>query len=208
MYIICLVALVHCSKKFHRYLIKSYDNRNALMKMSMNFNVRVTEESLNAPVLSDSVVAEVEEVQKIFAKIKMHGMYLCKSDESSNVMGLSIYSEDDCLWKVDPISKDGGVMLKIGGNFLVKTGEMDNRESSPGYKLRLVPFATADNGGWVMEKYRQYRNEGTDKDDVYSSSSDSDDSDSEAEQPPKKTSVIIGVEKKLRPDEKKKYHLK
>lgn len=207
MYIICLVALVHCSKKFHRYLIKSYDNRSELMKMSMNFNVRVIEDGLNASVLLDSVVAEIEEVQKNFAKIKMHGMYLCKSDESSNVIGSSIYSQDDCLWKVDPISKDGGVMLKIGGNILAKTGEMDNRESSPGYKLRLVPFATADNGRWFMEKYRPYRKEGTEKDDAHSSSSDSDDSDSEVEQPPKKTSVIIGVEKKLKPDEKKKYHL-
>ncbi|ELQ75214.1 hypothetical protein THOM_1837 [Trachipleistophora hominis] len=210
MYILWLITLAYCSRKLHRYLIRPYENRGEIMKMYGNLKPRIVKSGPNASQMAtNQFIAEIEEVAANFVKIKMNSLFLCTSDESNNVEGSPTYLETNCLWKVERLSKNNSnVMLKIGGNFLVKATEKDNRESSYGHKLKLVPFTTADSGKWFWEKYKPNVSKITEYgEDEYSSSSDSDDSSSELVDQKKKKSVIIGVEKKLRPEEKKMFGL-
>lgn len=204
MYILVLLTSALCSKKVDRYFIKPSDSDHEALKMYPNFSLRVINELKDITMTFESMAVEVDKIQEQFVALKLNNRFICKSSDINTVVTSFSFSESDCIWKIEPQDKKT-VMLKIGGSYLAKTDEADNRLSSEGYKLRLLPLNTRLNKKWTLTKANHHSKKKLEHEESSSSSSDSNEKEPKKDKEEnKKKSVVIGVSKSFTPSQKEK----
>lgn len=202
-----LAGLITCSTKRHRYFVKPFNNSNKFLKMEPGLVLRVVNgvDAVTSP--HESLVVDVEDGINNLYKLKMMGKYLCIQKDEDKLTASPIFRQERCLWSISNKEKSEtvGSALKLHGYYLTETELFDNRESTRGTKLRMVPIYNPEVALWKFEKFKPAFPEMSDSD---TSSSSSDVKVKKEIKDPKRKEIVVGVSASLSNDEKKKYNIK
>lgn len=148
MFIQFLVSLILARKG--KYVIRPSNSKDHMLILHSNSSIRVTDEQVTLENWPRMVV-EVGILENGLNFMRIGTEYFCKPKTGNILTAEDVFDNKKCSWKIEE-NKDGTSSIKIGNLYLSGTDEPDNRRSSKGYFLRLIPSKQSRNNKWEFKK--------------------------------------------------------